>query len=261
MKHHHYFAAIVAFLAFLPLFSGVSAGVSQAARADFTQEILPLECVVSTVQTGDSVTQSFSPTGCGTYVPMNTPTVGTGPSYQVSFRSTPTPFVGNFGVIDNGGQSMRRTFLNDLGSLYRKGGFLVRVREGDVVSFTTQSHSLKRGVEILRVTPHGMVVYIRPDNMIVRLVLGEKRVVEVTNSKGFKVFLTLEAVEQQGQVGYLRMRFPYQDIRDQVVLDSRYAIIMTVVIALLLITCSHLYHRYIRSPLDHKKWLNHHNEQ
>ena len=244
---------------FLPL---ASLPKAEAMQTTFEQRILPLECTISTVQAGGV---SATTGNCGSFVPL-TPSAS---------PYVPTPFIaqnpgrsllpGNPASGTSGGGGMARpsnalVYLNDIGKLDKVGGFLLELARGSRVTFRLiqdGSAGVLRGFSVQAVGYHAFVLTVSPDGTVVRVPLHGQQRLDLDGDGIVDVSLRAEYISEDGQIGMLRAVFYTPMLRDQVWHDPTYEIAFIVAFSMLCVGTAHLYHRFIRSPLEHKEWMTH----
>lgn len=253
---------ILAFLAFLSILSfGLlsGTGTAKAVQTSFQQSILPMDCLVSSVQTGSGSNVSLQTSGCGTIIP-NPPSGSASPTTGSPISNTPLD-IGQSSNNSTGGKTVPQVFLNDMGSIYRKGGFLLRVQEGVVLRFRLaqdSSSGIARSLKIVSVGEHGLLVQLMPGEEFITLVPGEKYKLNLGYDKQIDMTLTYTKGNGAGD-GYIRVTFPLQKMDDKVIDEHRAVFVWTTMITSVgLMAAANLFHGLIKGIELTGHWLPHH---
>lgn len=236
----------------------VSGRVQAATQTLFQQQIGPLTCTVSTVQTGTGLATSGN---CGTYVPVETPSSPATPTTPTT--QTPVFFAPSSGTNNPGGTTVPGSsviYINELGRLDKQGGYLLELRPGSIFTFRLiqdGSTGTLHTVRILQVGEHGVVLSITPDGKVIRVPAHGQYRLDINRDGFVDVSFRTEHVSDDNKTALLRAIFYSPKLDDRVHKDPTYEIAFTVLFSGAFVGLAHLYHRLIRSPLGHREWLNH----
>jgi hypothetical protein len=250
MKNHQ--KIIITLLLAVPMaviLLGVKAEASP--NATFSQQIRPLQCVVSTTEIGGITTVSYSP-GCGESV-MPPPSV----SPPASAPITAAPITGAQPPSSSGGGSIE--LISDNPAIYSPWGLTLIVKEGlkyQLYLETDNKNNPPRTLTIVDITDKGIVVRLEPGGITRGLVVGDKAELDI-NGDGI-VDMRLHLMAINGQKGVLRVVLYHQISKEQTVVEKWYqqAVLATLLVLSTLVV--HLYHRR-KIPHLHTNWHAPHN--
>ncbi len=218
-----------------------------------SQRIKPLECTVTTIQTGGSQALAQASSGCGTVVVPGLPVLAPGPA---AGGAVPTS--------SGGGQSQppheytQLPYLNDLPGFLSTRGVTLVAQKGSQYLFRLSQDSrvvAPRVLTVVSVSESGVVVRFAPDGGDVNLRVGEKRHLNLAYDHRVDVWITVQQANADGSVTIRVGLYAQQALSDRVQEHSLVLVLSAILVAVLTVGM-HIYHR-IRQPALKKEWEPH----
>lgn len=237
-------ASVVAVL--LMGFTG-TVGATETVRV--SQRIRPLQCTVSAVQSGNTITYTYS-LGCGGRQPY-TEVIQPKPSMPPPVLPNPTG--GELPPHSSGGGT---TFLNQNDAIFGTWGMPLIAHEGATYLFYLpgeKPHKPTRSIYIKQITADGVLFIIEPGGLHKGVRVGDSFLLDLNNDSAPDIRIIVEYVNKNQGVASLRV-FLYGDrVQPDTAIESLPVQIMGLASILLLVGAVHIYYRG-KHPHLHIHW-------
>lgn len=236
--------------------------VTKAEPLSLSQRIVPVECVVSVVNTGSGSTTTYSDM-CGPVIPTPTPIVP-GPAIRIPTDLTSARQPSNLRPVPEApvqlepNRRVTPVYINDIPAVFSSSGVIFEIALNGSLSFRLPSDNLWSEARKLTYASRlnsGIVLLINPGQNSFGLREGEIRLFDIDGDNQKDMRVELHAVSGQG-FAYIRIAFLSGQGPRETARESDATSFLTVAIIGTGITVNLLYRRYHTQSV--KYWVHPH---